>query len=244
MQKYMRRLPKTHKKLSMRKQDEPNFYKMDKLSPLPPLQETPATILAMRRQAMAQASAINAGTQPYASLPPPASTAARLPVPSYAAPGYPSSFLSRQAEALAIEQAAAAARFGALEQPPPSLGALGAASLPPTAAASLPAAASLRASLGMSSLPAGLPPPPRPPAELPPPHPLDLAANPSAAQQYQARMRHLQHLQLFQRQMGNRDSAGAPSAADEELLRQYQAYGGAGGAGSGSGRGRGRPPFM
>lgn len=31
----MRRLPKTHKKLPMRKQDEPDFYAMDKENPLP-----------------------------------------------------------------------------------------------------------------------------------------------------------------------------------------------------------------
>jgi hypothetical protein len=45
-------------------------------------------------------------------------------------------------------------------------------------------------------------------------------------------MRHLQHLQLFQRQMGQ----GAPPPTDEELLR-LQAYGG-------GAFGRGRPPYM
>jgi len=37
----MRRLPKTHKKLSMRKEDEPDFYAMDKTQPLPKLNEAP-----------------------------------------------------------------------------------------------------------------------------------------------------------------------------------------------------------
>ena len=41
MQKYMRRLPKTHKKLPMKKEDEPDFYKLDKQNPLPPLEEQP-----------------------------------------------------------------------------------------------------------------------------------------------------------------------------------------------------------
>ena len=35
----MRRLPKTHKKLPMKKEDEPDFYKMDKECSLPPLEE-------------------------------------------------------------------------------------------------------------------------------------------------------------------------------------------------------------
>lgn len=39
LQKYMRRLPKTHKKLPMKKEDEPDFYKMDKECSLPPLEE-------------------------------------------------------------------------------------------------------------------------------------------------------------------------------------------------------------
>lgn len=39
LQKYMRRLPKTHKKLPMKKEDEPNFYKMDTECSLPPLEE-------------------------------------------------------------------------------------------------------------------------------------------------------------------------------------------------------------
>lgn len=42
LQKYMRRLPKTHKKLPMKKHDEPDFYKLDKSSPLPDLVETQA----------------------------------------------------------------------------------------------------------------------------------------------------------------------------------------------------------
>mmetsp|Transcript_27977 Transcript_27977/g.65048 ORF Transcript_27977/g.65048 Transcript_27977/m.65048 type:complete len:567 (+) Transcript_27977:60-1760(+) len=40
LQNYMRRLPKTHKKLPMRRQDEPDFMAMDKSNPLPHLEET------------------------------------------------------------------------------------------------------------------------------------------------------------------------------------------------------------
>lgn len=51
----MRRLPKTHKKLPMKKGDEPDFYQMDKTNPLPALDEAPipgaaATSQALRRQ--------------------------------------------------------------------------------------------------------------------------------------------------------------------------------------------------
>ena len=50
----MRRLPKTHKKLPMRKKDEPDFYKLDKTSVLPALEDAPvpgaaATTLAIRQ---------------------------------------------------------------------------------------------------------------------------------------------------------------------------------------------------
>ena len=37
----MRRLPKTHKKLPMRKQDEPDFYMLDKSNPLPSIEDAP-----------------------------------------------------------------------------------------------------------------------------------------------------------------------------------------------------------
>lgn len=55
----MRRLPKTHKKLPMRKKDEPDFYKLDKSSVLPALEDAPipgaaATSLAMRQQQQQQ----------------------------------------------------------------------------------------------------------------------------------------------------------------------------------------------
>lgn len=40
LQRYMRRLPKTAKKLPMKKGEEPDFYAMDKSSPLPPLEES------------------------------------------------------------------------------------------------------------------------------------------------------------------------------------------------------------
>jgi hypothetical protein len=48
LQKYMRRLPKTHKKLPMKKEDEPDFYKLDKENPLPPLEEIPLSTQKMR----------------------------------------------------------------------------------------------------------------------------------------------------------------------------------------------------
>jgi len=40
LQKYMRRLPKTHKKLPMKKCDEPDFYKLAESSPLPEIEES------------------------------------------------------------------------------------------------------------------------------------------------------------------------------------------------------------
>lgn len=40
LQKFMRRLPKTHKKLPMKKDDEPDFYALDKANPLPSLEES------------------------------------------------------------------------------------------------------------------------------------------------------------------------------------------------------------
>ena len=43
----MRRLPKTHKKLPMKKEDEPDFYKMDKECALPPLEEIPLSAAKM-----------------------------------------------------------------------------------------------------------------------------------------------------------------------------------------------------
>jgi len=222
----MRRLPKTHKKLAMKKQDEPDFYKMDKENPLPQLPEPPAGVLAMRRQAMAQAAAINTAPPSYAAAAASMNPAlARLPP----AAGYPGSLLHRPTDRLASFEHVAAARLGGLDPAtaPPSMGSLGPSSF---------AALRGRSSLGMplaASLPPPLPPPPLPPADLPS---LD-ATNPASAQHYQyQRMRHLQHLQLFQRQMGNSSATGAPpSATDEELLRQYQAQGGAGGFG------RGRP---
>lgn len=41
LQKYMRRLPKTHKKLPMKKQDEPDFYRLDQSNPLPAVEDAP-----------------------------------------------------------------------------------------------------------------------------------------------------------------------------------------------------------
>jgi hypothetical protein len=54
LQKYMRRLPKTHKKLPMKKEDEPDFYTLDEETPLPPLEEVPlpsgSVMTPMRQQ--------------------------------------------------------------------------------------------------------------------------------------------------------------------------------------------------
>lgn len=242
MQKYMRRLPKTHKKLTMKKENEPDFYKMDKESPLPPLEEVPIGMLAMRRQAMAQAAAINRSAPigyggAAASMNPSLSNAASR-LPSYA--GYPSSLVAPSTDRFGVleQHQSAAAHLGALDLPASSLGPMGSASLPsasaslpPSAAASLPSSASslqdARSSFGRMPMP------------QPPHSPLDLS-NPASAQNYQyQRMRHLQHLQLFQRQMGRGQGGGAPpTAEEEELLRLQQGYGQ-----GGFGRG-GRPPYM
>jgi hypothetical protein len=61
LQKYMRRLPKTHKKLPMRKQDEPDFYMLDKTNRLPALEDAPvpgglAAASALRQQQQQQQS--------------------------------------------------------------------------------------------------------------------------------------------------------------------------------------------
>lgn len=57
LQKFMRRLPKTHKKLPMKKEDEPDFYAMDKANPLPSLEDAPLPSTAMMPQ-MRQQQAI------------------------------------------------------------------------------------------------------------------------------------------------------------------------------------------
>lgn len=44
LQSYMRRLPRTHKKLIMKKDEEPDFFKLEKSSPLPTLQEAKADL--------------------------------------------------------------------------------------------------------------------------------------------------------------------------------------------------------
>ena len=246
----MRRLPKTHKKLSMKKDNEPDFYKMDKESPLPELEEVPIGMLAMRRQAMAQAAAINrSAPMSYggaaASMNPPLSNVASR-FPPYPTAGYPSSLVAPPGERFGgLEQQPTAARFGALDLPPSSLAALGSASLPsasaslpPSAAASLPSSASslrdTRGGFGGMPMSANLPQPPHSPLDL---------SNPASAQNYQyQRMRHLQHLQLFQRQMGRGEGGGGPppTAEEEEFLRlQQQGYGQ-----GGFGRGGGRPPYM
>lgn len=61
LQKFMRRLPKTHKKLPMKKDDEPDFYAMDKSHPLPTLEEAPLPTTAMM-PAMRQQQALGAAS--------------------------------------------------------------------------------------------------------------------------------------------------------------------------------------
>lgn len=43
----MRRLPKTHKKLPMKKEDEPDFHDAAKISPLPSLEESPLPVTSI-----------------------------------------------------------------------------------------------------------------------------------------------------------------------------------------------------
>jgi hypothetical protein len=61
LQKFMRRLPKTHKKLPMKKEDEPDFYDRDKISPLPGLEESPlpaSSIIPPMKQPMVGPAAV------------------------------------------------------------------------------------------------------------------------------------------------------------------------------------------
>ena len=44
IQKYMRRLPRSHKKLNMAKSEEPDFFELAKASPLPSLEEAKSTV--------------------------------------------------------------------------------------------------------------------------------------------------------------------------------------------------------
>ena len=65
----MRRLPKTHKKLPMRKQDEPDFYMLDKTNPLPAIEDAPipgglSVSNAMRGGAPAGAGGMGGGMGP------------------------------------------------------------------------------------------------------------------------------------------------------------------------------------
>jgi hypothetical protein len=71
LQKYMRRLPKTHKKLPMRKEDEPDFYNMDKTNPLPALEEVPlpSAMVPMRQQQQQQGLGVMPGQMQLLSNP-------------------------------------------------------------------------------------------------------------------------------------------------------------------------------
>jgi HSF-type DNA-binding len=44
IQKYMRRLPRSHKKLTMTKSEEPDFFELEKASPLPSLEEAKSAV--------------------------------------------------------------------------------------------------------------------------------------------------------------------------------------------------------
>ena len=48
LQKYMRRLPRTHKKLAMAKTEEPDFFELAKTSPLPSLEQARANLEARK----------------------------------------------------------------------------------------------------------------------------------------------------------------------------------------------------
>mmetsp|Transcript_21423 Transcript_21423/g.32753 ORF Transcript_21423/g.32753 Transcript_21423/m.32753 type:complete len:268 (-) Transcript_21423:261-1064(-) len=53
LQKFMRRLPRTHKKIPMSKDEEPDFYELEKTSPLPTLLEAAAELEQLKRQRQA-----------------------------------------------------------------------------------------------------------------------------------------------------------------------------------------------
>lgn len=44
LQKYMRRLPRTHKKLAMNKEEEPDFFDLERTTPLPTLEQAKAAL--------------------------------------------------------------------------------------------------------------------------------------------------------------------------------------------------------
>lgn len=59
LQKHMRRLPKTHRKLPMKKQDEPDFYTMAKTTPLPELENDPGLALPLQQAQVQQQGMLN-----------------------------------------------------------------------------------------------------------------------------------------------------------------------------------------
>ncbi|KAG7350792.1 HSF-type DNA-binding protein [Nitzschia inconspicua] len=52
LQKHMRRLPRTHKKLAMDKSEEPDFFELEKISPLPTLAESKFRLEARKMRRM------------------------------------------------------------------------------------------------------------------------------------------------------------------------------------------------
>jgi hypothetical protein len=65
----MRRLPKTHKKLPMKKGDEPDFYALDRANPLPALEEGFMTGIAQAAPSRPQAQSTSFAAKPAMQLP-------------------------------------------------------------------------------------------------------------------------------------------------------------------------------
>ena len=61
----MRRLPKTHKKLPMKKEDEPDFYALDKKHPLPSLEESPLPTTTIVPTAIRPQQSLGGGLVPH-----------------------------------------------------------------------------------------------------------------------------------------------------------------------------------
>lgn len=63
MQKYMRRLPRTHKKLAMSKSEEPDFFELAKTSPLPTLEQARLNLESRKFMRLRQQLEKDAGGQ-------------------------------------------------------------------------------------------------------------------------------------------------------------------------------------
>jgi hypothetical protein len=205
----MRRLPKTHKKLPMKKQDEPDFYKLDKSSPLPELDESQgsnslnANVMALRRQQ--GAAGIHGGL--HGGIPGSMTSALPQGFPGMSHPQQMGQ-LGQHPAAGAMQQGAGAYGFNKPGKDPLSsigamngMGGLGGYSDPLRSQnigglPGAPAPGGLGGRPGGELMGAGAPP----------------AGGDSQLFQLQ-RLRHLQHLQLFQRQIGAASMAGAEDLA-------------------------------